>query len=88
MIKLFPALNSMSDEFKSECLETLRCILPDEFQHVVNDFSLIEESRVVGEAKFKSKFRVNVTDESGRKNIHSESLGQIGNQLQYSTWRC
>ena len=74
MIKLSPGLNSISDEVKSECLETLQCILPDEFQYVVNDFTLIEESIVVGEAKFKSKFRVNVTDESGIKSF-IQSLG-------------
>ena len=74
MIKLSPGLNSMSDEVKSECLETRRCILPDEFQYVANDFTLIEESIVVGEAMFKSKFRVNVTNESGIKSF-IQSLG-------------
>ena len=85
MIKLSPGLNSMSDEVKSECLGTLRCIFPDEFQYVVNDFTLIEESVVVGEAKFKSKFRVNVTDESGIKSF-IQSLGDKSG-MSYNTER-
>ena len=85
MIKLSPGLNSMSDEFKGECLETFRCILPNEFQYVVNDFTLIEESIVVGEAKFKSKFRVNVTGESGIKPFIQSLVDKSGTS--YNTQR-
>jgi len=75
MIKLSAGLNSISEEFRSECLEALECILPDGFRYMINQFSLIEKSKIVGEAtKLKTNFRVNVTSKDDIKGF-IENLG-------------
>ena len=58
MITLSSSLETLHDDLRIECRDTLQCVLPDGYRYLVNEFVMIEKSKIAGEAQFKSTFRV------------------------------
>ena len=51
-----------NEETASECLETVKFIFPDGSNYYISEFIPVERSKIVGEAKFKTVFRVDTTN--------------------------
>ena len=51
-----------NEETASECLETVKFIFPDGYNYYISEFIPVERSKIVGEAKFKTVFRVDITN--------------------------
>ena len=49
-------------EMKNDINKVLVTLLPDDYQYLIVDFEIVSRSEVVGETKFKTKFRVNISD--------------------------
>ena len=60
MIRLASTIDFENDEHSSTCLDTVKYVLPDGYNYMINEFTLVARSKVIGETKFKTVFRVNV----------------------------
>ena len=62
LLKFSPKLSSIA---KDEINNILVSILPDNYLYLIVDFEIVAPSKIAGETKFKTTFRVNIDDKEG-----------------------